>query len=122
MNFPGKSLLDAVVHLAGESIQGRWTKAKTDELPRLDEVATWLDANLPADADDDAALIHNDYKYDNVVLDPRADEPGRIIAVLEMTLSGHKQREIAGKIEQSEATVRRNLNLIRELLNDHLAS
>jgi len=63
----------------------RWQAAQTDELARLDAVAAWLAAELPADADADPALIHNDYKYDNVLLD--ADDPGRIIAVLDWEMA-----------------------------------
>jgi aminoglycoside phosphotransferase (APT) family kinase protein len=63
----------------------RWQAAKTDEVPKLDAVAAWLDSALPADADADAALIHNDYKYDNVLLDP--EDPGRIIAVLDWEMA-----------------------------------
>jgi DNA-directed RNA polymerase specialized sigma24 family protein len=40
----------------------------------------------------------------------------RIVRVLNMTLSGHTQREIADAIGQSEVTVRRNLQMIRDLL------
>lgn len=63
----------------------RWQAAQTDAVPKLDAVAAWLAAELPADADADAALIHNDYKYDNVLLD--ADDPGRIIAVLDWEMA-----------------------------------
>ncbi|MFO7565773.1 MAG: phosphotransferase family protein [Enhygromyxa sp.] len=63
----------------------RWQAAKTDELEQLDAVAAWLAAELPAEADADAALIHNDYKYDNVLLDPA--DPGRIIAVLDWEMA-----------------------------------
>ena len=63
----------------------RWNAAKTDEVPTLDAVAAWLAEALPANADADAALIHNDYKYDNVLLD--ADEPGRILAVLDWEMA-----------------------------------
>lgn len=68
----------------------RWAKAKTDEVPKLDEVAQWLERSLPADADDDPALIHNDYKYDNVLLDPasiQAGETMRISAVLDWEMA-----------------------------------
>lgn len=63
----------------------RWQAAKTDELPRLDAIAAWLAAELPADADTDAALIHNDYKYDNLLLD--ADDPARMVAVLDWEMA-----------------------------------
>ena len=68
----------------------RWQQAKTDELPRLDAVAAWLAAELPTDADaigdGGPALIHNDYKYDNVVLDLDGTE-ARIIAVLDWEMA-----------------------------------
>lgn len=57
---------------AGRQVDGwtrRWNQAKTEENPKLDAVAAWLAARLPADADANPALIHNDYKYDNVLLD-----------------------------------------------------
>lgn len=46
----------------------RYLHAKTDEIPEMERVATWLAEHLPAESG--AALIHNDYKYDNLVLDP----------------------------------------------------
>jgi aminoglycoside phosphotransferase (APT) family kinase protein len=57
---------------AGRQIEGwtrRWAQAKTEDNAKLDGVAAWLAARLPADADSNPALIHNDYKYDNVLLD-----------------------------------------------------
>lgn len=70
-------------------IQG-WTKryhdAKTDDIPEMDQIADWLAANLPPESP--PSLIHNDFKFDNVVFDPRA--PEKIVAVLdwEMTTLG----------------------------------
>ncbi len=58
---------------------GRYEKAKTDDWPAMDEVAKWLVENRPAESG--AALIHNDYKFDNVVLD--ANDLTKIIAVLD---------------------------------------
>lgn len=46
----------------------RYQRAKTDELPEMEHVAAWLAAHVPAEAL--PALIHNDFKYDNLVLDP----------------------------------------------------
>jgi aminoglycoside phosphotransferase (APT) family kinase protein len=57
---------------ASRQVEGwtrRWNQAKTEDNPKLDAVAAWLAARLPADADSNPALIHNDYKYDNVLLD-----------------------------------------------------
>ncbi len=46
----------------------RYINAKTDDIPEMERVATWLAEHLPSESG--AALIHNDYKYDNLVLDP----------------------------------------------------
>jgi len=46
----------------------RYYDAQTDEIQEIDEVVEWLDKNIPSESG--AALIHNDYKYDNLVLDP----------------------------------------------------
>lgn len=47
----------------------RYRKAQTDDVPSFEELGKWLFANAPAESGQ-AALIHNDFKYDNVVLDP----------------------------------------------------
>jgi aminoglycoside phosphotransferase (APT) family kinase protein len=57
----------------------RWEKAKTDEVPDIDALGRWLVANMPGESG--ATLVHNDYKFDNVVLDPA--DPTRIVAVLD---------------------------------------
>lgn len=62
---------------------GRYEKSKTDDIPALDRAARWLAEHRPADSG--AALIHNDYKYDNLVLDP-ADLP-TIRAVLDWEMA-----------------------------------
>lgn len=63
----------------------RWEAAKTKDVPGMDALATWLAAELPSDADAQPALIHNDYKYDNVMLDPAA--PTCITAVLDWEMA-----------------------------------
>ena len=49
-----------------------WTKryfaAKTDEWPDLEKAIVWLNENIPTESG--ASLIHNDYKFDNIMLDP----------------------------------------------------
>lgn len=57
----------------------RWQKAKHEELDVMDEVYAWLRDNIPQDTD--AALVHNDYKLDNVMLDHH--DPGKVIAVFD---------------------------------------
>ena len=44
----------------------RYLRAKTDNVPSIERAARWLDDNMPSEQS--AALIHNDFKYDNVVL------------------------------------------------------
>jgi aminoglycoside phosphotransferase (APT) family kinase protein len=67
-----------------------WTKryfnAKTDEQTELEKTIEWLNANIPESHD--ATLVHNDYKFDNVMLNP--NNLTEIVAVLdwEMTTIG----------------------------------
>ena len=62
---------------------GRYEKARTDDIPEMTEIAAWLDARAPAESG--AALIHNDFKYDNLVLDP--EDGTRVIAVLDWEMA-----------------------------------
>ena len=60
-----------------------WTKryfaAKTDEWAELEHAIGWLDANTPSESG--ASLIHNDYKFDNIMLLP--SDLTKITAVLD---------------------------------------
>lgn len=61
----------------------RYYKAETDTISAMDEVAEWMKANMPEQQY--VSFIHNDYKYDNLVLNPeKLDE---IIAVLDWEMS-----------------------------------
>lgn len=57
----------------------RYHGSKTDDIPMIDNIMAWLEANYPPDSG--ATLVHNDYKFDNVVLDPH--DPTKIIGVLD---------------------------------------
>ena len=61
----------------------RYLAARTAEIATVEEVAAWLAANQPPERG--AALVHNDYKYDNVVLDPA--DLGRVVAVLDWEMA-----------------------------------
>jgi len=57
----------------------RYFAAKTDELPELESAIKWLNENIPAESG--ASLVHNDYKFDNIMLDP--EDLTKITAVLD---------------------------------------
>lgn len=57
----------------------RYFAAKTHEWPELEQAIEWLGKNIPADSG--ASLVHNDYKFDNIMLDP--GDLTRITAVLD---------------------------------------
>jgi aminoglycoside phosphotransferase (APT) family kinase protein len=61
----------------------RYRDAQTDEVPEMDAVAAWLAAHLPPLSD--ATIIHNDYKYDNLVLDP--GDITRVVGLLDWEMS-----------------------------------
>lgn len=61
----------------------RYENAATHSWPAMDQVAGWLAENQPAERA--AGIIHNDYKYDNLLLDP--EDPTRIVAVLDWEMS-----------------------------------
>jgi aminoglycoside phosphotransferase (APT) family kinase protein len=83
---------------ARRQIEG-WTKrygaARTDEIPEMEQVAAWLASRVASQVASQVArqvpgscrraLIHNDFKYDNVVLDPQ-DLP-RVRAVLDWEMA-----------------------------------
>jgi aminoglycoside phosphotransferase (APT) family kinase protein len=61
----------------------RYRNARTDDIADMEFLERWLTENMPKESG--AALIHNDYKYDNLVLAP--DDLTRIIGVLDWEMS-----------------------------------
>jgi len=57
----------------------RYHGSKTHDIPEIAPISNWIQQHLPRSTG--AALIHNDYKYDNVVLDP--SDLTKIIGVLD---------------------------------------
>jgi aminoglycoside phosphotransferase (APT) family kinase protein len=79
---------------------GRWSKqyiaSITQPIDAMDRLMQWLPAHLPASARDDrrVAVVHGDYRLDNLVFHPT--EP-RVLAVLDWELStlGHPLADFA---------------------------
>ena len=61
----------------------RYHGSKTHELPEVERISGWLKEAMPSTSL--ATLIHNDYKYDNVVLDPA--DITKIVGVLDWEMS-----------------------------------
>ncbi len=62
----------------------RYEKAMTPDAPAWEKVRNWLTEKMPADHPQ-PAIVHNDYRFDNVILDP--ENPMRIIGVLDWELT-----------------------------------
>jgi len=61
----------------------RYRQARTPDAPDFESVMAWLDANQPEDVS--TCLIHNDWRFDNLVLDP--SDPTRVLGVLDWEMS-----------------------------------
>ncbi len=64
----------------------RWLRAKTHDLGEMEQLSRWLAEQMPPAQP--PAIVHNDFKFDNVMLDEH--DCGKIVAVLdwEMTTVG----------------------------------
>jgi aminoglycoside phosphotransferase (APT) family kinase protein len=61
----------------------RYQAARTGEVTAMERAAAWLEEHRPASGA--AAFVHNDFKHDNVVLDPERFD--RIVAVLDWEMA-----------------------------------
>jgi aminoglycoside phosphotransferase (APT) family kinase protein len=71
----------------------RYDKARTDDVADVDRLRAWLLANMPKESG--ATLVHNDFKYDNLVLDeawmasaPSSSDPVGAVLDWEMATIG----------------------------------
>lgn len=62
----------------------RYRQAKTDDVGDFEQVMQWLADKMPAQ-DVATCLIHNDFRFDNVVLDP--NRPTEVIGVLDWEMA-----------------------------------
>lgn len=77
----------------------RWTRqyraSETDRIEAMERLIEWLPAQLPPGLDDEpGALVHGDYRLDNLIFHPT--EP-RVLAVIDWELStlGHPLADLA---------------------------
>ena len=61
----------------------RYEKAQTWNVPRYTDIRAWLKQHTPEDST--TCVVHNDWRFDNVVLD--ANEPSRVIGVLDWEMA-----------------------------------
>ncbi len=62
----------------------RYRNARTPDAPDYENIMTWLAAKMLPDSPK-PAIVHNDYKFDNVVLDPL--NPLKIVGVLDWEMA-----------------------------------
>ncbi|HSI03803.1 MAG TPA: phosphotransferase family protein, partial [Myxococcota bacterium] len=61
----------------------RYAKARTDDIADMNAIAEWMPARIPST--EEAAFIHNDFKYDNLMLAPRRLHD--VVAVLDWEMA-----------------------------------
>lgn len=61
----------------------RYRKAKTENVPDYENIMHWLSENMPEDVA--TCIIHNDYRLDNVILNP--ENPSEVLAVLDWEMA-----------------------------------
>lgn len=61
----------------------RYYGSKTDDFAEVEKISRWMESRIPMTSS--TTLIHNDYKYDNLVLDPA--DISRIIGVLDWEMA-----------------------------------
>jgi aminoglycoside phosphotransferase (APT) family kinase protein len=91
----------------------RYYAAETDLIKNMNSIAEWLSKNFPREQQ--PSFLHNDYKYDNVILDP--NQLSKIIGVLdwEMATIGDPLMDVGASLaywfEAEEEPILRTYNL-----------
>lgn len=80
----------------------RWTRqyraSETEQVAQMEDLITWLGEHLPAD-DGQVALVHGDWRIDNLVFAPKGCE---LVAILDWELStlGHPLADLGAQLMQ----------------------
>ena len=87
---------DGYVRRQVEGWSARYRRARTPDVPDFTPVMKWLEANQPEDSGH--CLIHNDFRFDNLVLDP--DDVTSVTGVLdwEMSTVGDPLMDLGGAL------------------------
>ena len=74
---------DGYVRRQVEGWTARYRRARTEDVGDLEATMAWLAEHQPADLPH--VLVHNDFRFDNLVLDP--DDATRVVGVLDWELA-----------------------------------
>ena len=72
---------------------GRYDKAKTEEIEEVDPLTEWIQKNIPESPP--ATIVHNDYKLNNLLLNPEDLTEVRAVLDWEMTTIGDPLFDLA---------------------------
>jgi len=90
----------------------RYVAAQTDDVPAMTDLARYLTDHLPAD--NPPTLLHNDFKYDNVVLNPDGLSDIRAVLDWEMCTVGDPLMDVGTSLsywsELHDDDFRKSLN------------
>lgn len=75
----------------------RFGKAWTDDVPKCESLMAWLREHQPAD-DPRPGIIHNDYRFDNAVLDPHDQLTVTAVLDWEMCTVGDPLMDLGGTL------------------------
>lgn len=91
----------------------RYYAAETDQITSMNMMADWLTQNLPKEQK--PTLLHNDYKYDNLILDPHNLSNIRAVLDWEMATVGDPLMDVGASLaywfEAGEEEVLKMYNL-----------
>lgn len=91
----------------------RYLNSQTDVLPLMDQLYQWLSDTMPAE--NAPTLLHNDFKYDNVVLNPTNLKEIRAVLDWEMCTVGDPLMDVGTSLsywaEEKDGAFERSFNL-----------
>jgi aminoglycoside phosphotransferase (APT) family kinase protein len=91
----------------------RYEVAQTDDVPQVVQVAEWLARHLPEEVA--PTLLHNDFKYDNAILDPNQLTHIRAMLDWEMATVGDPRMDLGTALsywsEAADGPFERSFNL-----------